>query len=177
MRRILVETARSGRGSETLFDLFRISLASGGSIEDPGETITQEEIDPRIVIYMAATVQRDFTNNLSIKRTGIASDRLPQIDVVRNMATENLDAYTPGNVLGVTGEDLKIAKSDSAQGLFLLPERDGPETRVQQYIDNSRGTLTVLIPGDVSGPQRLLVRVKFSENLRETIYLTILTQE
>jgi len=116
VRRILVETARSGRGSETLFDLFRISLASGGSIEDPGETITKEEIDPRIVIYMAATVQRDFTNNLSIKRTGIASDRLPQIDVVRNMATENLDAYTPGNVLGVTGEDLKIAKSDSAQG-------------------------------------------------------------
>ncbi|MBC6476606.1 MAG: hypothetical protein GDA56_01160 [Hormoscilla sp. GM7CHS1pb] len=94
VRRILLQTARSGRGSETLFNFFRISLASGGSIEDPEETITKEEIHPRIVVYMAATVQREFSKNLPIKRTGIASNRLPQIDVVRNMATENLDAYT-----------------------------------------------------------------------------------
>jgi len=177
VRRILIETARSGRGSETLFDFFRISLTSSGSIEDPEKAITKEDIDPRMVVYLAATAQREFYNNLSIKRTGISGDRLPQMDVVRNMATENLDADTPGNVLGVTGADLKITKSDTDQGLFLIPEAGGPETRIQQYIDNSRGTLTVLIPGNISGPQRLLVRVKFGQNLRETIYPAILTQE
>ncbi|MBC6478264.1 MAG: hypothetical protein GDA56_11245 [Hormoscilla sp. GM7CHS1pb] len=58
-----------------------------------------------------------------------------------------------------------------------MPEADGSEVRVDRYIDNTEGTLTVLLPADLTGPQRLIVRAKFGNNLREKVYTEVLVQE
>jgi len=176
LRRILLSAALSGRPSEVLFDLFRVSLASGGAIDDPEQLLRADDIQPRMTIHWAASVQRQFRGNVTLERVGIARERAPQIDVVRNLATENLDTYMPGNVLRISGQNLKVDKGDLNQGVFFRDE-EGAEIRMTQYIDNWAKTLTVMLPGTLSGSQQLIVRAKYGQNLRETIYSTLLEQE
>ncbi|NEP43223.1 MAG: DUF4469 domain-containing protein [Okeania sp. SIO2H7] len=126
---------------------------------------------------IAPALQKEFRSNLTIERVPSTGDRVPQIEFVRNIATENLDTYTPGIPLRVTGDDLKIKKSDPEQGAFLRPEGGGPEVRMSVYVDNTNGNLTFLIPADISGPQELIIRAKFGENLRESKHQTVLIQE
>ncbi|MBC6481355.1 MAG: hypothetical protein GDA56_29975 [Hormoscilla sp. GM7CHS1pb] len=40
-------------------------------------------------------------------------------------------------VLRVSGEDLKVAVSDTDTGVFFRPEAGGSEVRVDRYIDNT----------------------------------------
>lgn len=157
--------------------LLYLTLSFGGSIEDPEEPLSVDELDPQIRLYPAGSMQREFRANLTIERTGIEGDRVPEVEVVRNTRTNNLNSYTPGNVLRIIGEDLKVAVEDSEQGVFFRPEGGGSEVRVTQYIDNVKGTLTVLLPAELTGPQQLIVRVKFGNNLRETVYTEVLAQE
>lgn len=177
VRAVLVDTARNGRPSETLLDLFRLSLSCGGSIDDPQQPLSADDLDPQVKIYPAGSIQREFRANLTLERTGIEGDRVPVIEAVRNTRTNNLDSYTPGNVLRVSGEDLKVTVEDAETGLFFRPEAGGSEVRVAQYIDNTEGTLTVLLPAELTGPQRLIVRAKFGNNLRETVYTEVLVEE
>lgn len=58
---------------------------------------------------------------------------------MRNSKTNNLDSYSPGNLLRVSGEDLKVAVSDTDTGVFFRPKAGGSEVRVAQYIDNTEG--------------------------------------
>ena len=177
IRSVIVDTVRSGRNSDTLFNFLRVSLSSGGAITDPEQTLTVEDIDPRVNIYLALSVQQEFRNNLSIERVGMGGERSPQIEIVRNLANDNLNTYTAGNVLRITGKYLKINKSDPQQGIFFTNTNDQTTVRLEQYIDNTDGTLTALIPSNLKGDQRLLVRALIGNNLRETIYGTILTKE
>ncbi|MGK7902323.1 MAG: DUF4469 domain-containing protein [Hormoscilla sp.] len=176
-RSILIDTARNGRPSETILDLFRLGLTSGGSIDDPQQHLSADDLDPHMRLYPAGSVQREFRANLTLERTGIDGDRVPKIEAVRNTRTNNLDSYTPGNVLRVSGEDLKVVVEDTDTGVFFRPEAGGSEVRVAQYIDNTEGTLTVLLPAELTGPQRLIVRAKFGNHLRETVYTEVLVQE
>ncbi len=177
LRRVLIAAAQSGRSSEVLFDLFRIGLSSGGALDDPEAAVDVDTIDPRMTVYLAASVQKEFRTQVKLERAGMVGDRVPQLEFVRNLATDNVDAYTPGNVLRITGDLLKVDKSDPTQGVFFKSKDDGTEIRMSQYIDNTKGTLTVLIPPDIAGPQQLIVRAKFGSQLRETIYSGILVQE
>lgn len=177
LSRIIINAALNGRGSVVLFGLFRISLACGGAIEDPQESLTAEDINPRMTINIGPAIQKEFRANLALERVPSTGDRVPEIEFVRNIATDNLDTYTPGIPLRVTGDDLKIQKSDPQQGAFLRPEDGGPEVRMSVYVDNTRGNLTFLVPADISGPQELIIRAKFGENLRESKHQTILIQE
>ncbi|MBO1351687.1 MAG: DUF4469 domain-containing protein [Hormoscilla sp. GUM202] len=173
VRSILIDTARNGRPSETLLDLFRLTLTCGGSIEDPQQRLSADALNPHMRLYPAGSVQREFRANLTLEPTGIEGDRVPVIEAVRNTRTNNLDSYSPGDVLRVSGEDLKVAVEDTDTGVFFRPEAGGSEVRVDRYIDNTEGTLTVLLPADLTGPQRLIVRAKFGNNLRETVYTEV----
>jgi hypothetical protein len=107
----------------------------------------------------------------------MAGERAPEIELVRNLANDNLDTYTAGNVLRITGKNLKINKTDAQQGIFLTGLKTQETVRLDQYIDNTDGTLTALIPATIEGEQRLLVRSLIGNNLRETTYGTVLKQE
>jgi hypothetical protein len=176
VRHVILEAARSGRNTDILFDFFRVSLNSGGAIDDPEQSLSIDDIDPRMNIYLALGLQEAFKTNLSLERVGMAGERVPEIELVRNLANDSLDTYTPSNVLRITGKNLKINKADVQQGIFLTGLKSQETVRLEQYIDNTGGMLTALTPATIEGEQRLSVRVLIGNNLRETIYGTVLQQ-
>jgi len=171
LRRILIAAALSGRPTEVLFDVFRISHSSGGSIDDPTATLSIDDIDPRVTIYLSTSIQKEVRNNLTLERIGMAGDRTPQLDTVRNLSTNTRDTYTAGNVLRINGDYLKLDPADPEQGVFFRPQ-DGTPIRATQYINNTKRDLTVFLPATLSGPLQLRVRAKFGQSLREAIYPT-----
>ncbi|MBC6481457.1 MAG: hypothetical protein GDA56_30590 [Hormoscilla sp. GM7CHS1pb] len=87
--------------------------------------MSADDLDPHMRLYPAGSVQREFRANLTLERTGIEGDRVPVIEAVRNTRTNNLDSYSPGDVLRVSGKDLKVAVSDTDTGVFFRPEAGG----------------------------------------------------
>ena len=67
----------------------------------------------------------------------------------------------------------KLDPADATQGVFFK-NAAGTEVRATRYFTSTGGTLLVLVPATLTGPQTLIVRVKYDGNLRETVYGTIL---
>ncbi len=107
-----------------------------------------------------------FRTGLTVERAGVATERFPEIETVRNDLTGALNSYTPGDVLRINGNDLKLNPADPAQGV-LFRGTSGPEVRATRYVTVTDGQILVLVPGTLTGPQTLIVRVKYDGNLRE----------
>ncbi len=107
-----------------------------------------------------------FRTGLTVERTGVDTERLPEIEIVRNHATGVLNSYRPGDVQRINGNDLKLNPADRAQGV-LFRGTSGPEVRATRYVTVTDGQILVLVPSTLTGPQTLIVRVKYDGNLRE----------
>lgn len=169
LRRILVRAAHLTRPSEPLFGLFRMSLSSGGRLSDPAQTVGIDDIAPWVNLYPANEFQQQFRAGLIIERTGIDADRMPEIESVRNDATGTDQSYTPGDILHITGDDLRLDPADRVQGVFFV-DADGAETRATRYVLVTAGQVLVLVPTGLRGPQTLIVRVRYGPNLRQTTH-------
>lgn len=174
---ILQTAALAGRPTEMLFGCFRISLSCGGAIEDLEQTLTIEDINPEVTIHLSSPFQKEFLANVTLERTGVAGERVPEIDYLINLTTENNNTYTPGGPLRLVGEDLKFQKSDTEQGVFFRSEADGSEVRASLYIEVTKGNVVFMAPSDLTGDQKLIARVKYGKNLRETGFQATLPQE
>ena len=172
---VLLEEGAQTRGTEVLFDSFRIGVSSGGNFSDPETPLSVELIRPTLNIYLAAPLQKRFRNGLTLERTGIESARAPLISLVRDDRTNEIDQYTAGDVLRINGRNLKPNTANAQEGVFLTPEAGGTEVRVTRYIETSDENLAVLIPTGLTGGQRLTVRVQFGAVLRSTTHQEVLT--
>ena len=103
---------------------------------------------------------------LTVERAGVDTERFPEIETVRNDLTGALNSYTPGDVLRINGNDLKLNPADRAQGV-LFRGTSGPEVRATRYVTVTDGQILVLVPATLTGPQTLIVRCKYDGNLRE----------
>ena len=175
LRRILVNAAQQTRPSEPLFGLFRMGVSCGGALSDPEAPLTTGQLSPSLNLYASADLQNQFRTNLTVERTGVDAQRAPDIEFVRNEANGALNAYTPGDALRISGADLRLAASDPAQGVFFKNSA-GAETRATRYLTATEGTLLVLVPATLTGPQTLIVRVKYEDNLRQTTHDATLAQ-
>ena len=120
-------------------------------------------------------LQGQFRTGLTVRRTGVDTERLPEIETVRNDATEALNSYTPGDVLRIHGNDLKLNPAAPAQGIFFRGA-SGPEVRATRYVTVTDRQILVLVPAALTGPQTLMVRTLSGVNLRQTTFETVLAQ-
>ena len=175
LRRILVNAAQLTRPSEPLFGLFRLGLSCGGSLSDPEGSLSVDDLAPYLNLYASADLQGQFRMGLTVERTGVDTERTPDLETVRNDRTGVLNAYTPGDVLRISGGDLKLDPADPVQGVFFRPA-SGPEVRAVRYITVTDGQILVLVPATLTGPQTLIVRIKYGENLRQSTHNATLAQ-
>ena len=175
--KVLLTSALAGRPTEILFDSFRISLTCGGAIDDLQQPLTIEDINPQVTIHLSSSFQKEFLANVTIERTGVAGERVPSIESTINSTTKNYDTYTPGGPMRIVGDDIKLQESDPEQGIFFRSEADGSEVRASLYIEITNGNVIFMVPAELTGTQRLIARVKYGKNLRETVYSASLLQE
>ncbi|MGK7905386.1 MAG: DUF4469 domain-containing protein [Hormoscilla sp.] len=174
---VLLTAALAGRPTEILFGGFRISLSCGGAIDDLEQTLTIEDINPQVTIHLGSSFQKRFLADVTLERTGVVGEKVPEIDYTFNSTTESNDTYTPGGPMRIVGDHLKFSKSDSQQGIFFRSQTDGTEVRASLYIEVTNGNTIFIVPSEVTGDQKLIVRVKYGNNLRETVYQATLPQE
>ena len=113
---------------------------------------------------------------LTVERAGVDTERFPEIETVPNDPTGALNSYTPGDVLRIYGNDLKLNPADPAQGVFFRGA-SGPEVRATRYVTVTDGQILVLVPAALTGPQALMVRTRSGVNLRQKTFDTVLTQD
>ena len=177
IRKEIVEAARSGRPSETLFDLFRMSLSCGGAMQRPNGNISKDELNPQIVFYPDGSVQREISAGLDVEWVGISEELLPVLEIVRNMSTKEVDTYTPGGVLRITGENLKVNFSENPSLGVYFVNNAGAEVPVTNYLDITQEMLTFFVPSTLSGAQDLKVKTAFGQNIREAFYHSTLVMD
>lgn len=174
---VLLTAALAGRPTEILFGSFRISLSCGGAIDDLEQALTLEDINPQVTIHLSSSFQKRFLADVTLERTGVVGEKVPEIEYTFNSTTESNDTYTPGGPMRIVGDHLKFSKSDSQQGIFFRAQTDGTEVRASLYIEVTNGNIIFIVPSEVTGDQKLIVRVKYGKNLRETVYQATLPQE
>ena len=120
-------------------------------------------------------LQGQFRTGLTVERAGVDTERFPEIETVRNDATEAPNSYTPGDVLRIHGNDLKLNPANPAQGVFFRGA-SRPEVRATRYVTVTDGQILVLVPAALTSPQNLMVRIKYGVNQRQTTFDTVLAQ-
>lgn len=83
----------------------------------------------------------------------------PEIDGVYDWGTKSKEGLlTPGDVLEVVGDRLKIYDNLNEEGVFFVNQLDGKETQVVQLRVNQKKTLTFRVPELKTGNYRLEIR-------------------
>ncbi|MFZ4766482.1 MAG: DUF4469 domain-containing protein [Roseimicrobium sp.] len=141
-----------------------------GSFTDPETPLTADLISPTLNIYLSNPLQQHFRNGITIERTGIEQARAPIVSLFRDDRTATLDAYTAGDILLLTGSNLKLDVTDPQQGVFFTPASGGAEVRATRYVSVSDANISILTPAALTGAQNLTVRVKYGTALRSALY-------
>ena len=103
----------------------------------------------------------------------------PEIEEVNDWASDTSDnILTPGDVLEVTGNSLKIYDNHEEEGVFLVHQSGGGEKEAVQIHINEPKTLTLRIPEELpTGTYRLEVRntPRNGNQLRSSVFAPQLT--
>ncbi|MCW9708465.1 DUF4469 domain-containing protein [Fodinibius salsisoli] len=103
----------------------------------------------------------------------------PEIDEVNDWASDTSDdPLTPGDVLEVTGNNLKIYNNIEDEGVFFVHESGDDEMEVAQIHTNEPKTLTLRLPEELApGSYRLEVRntPRNGNQLRSSMFTPLLT--
>lgn len=177
LREYLLQAARDSRPSETLFGMFRVGLSCGGALDDPQQEISLEELGPKMELYAAAQLQKEFLAGLSVERSGLDGVRTPEIELIKNDLNDHIDTYTADDAILIKGDNLKFDEGDVAQGVFFTPQSGGAAVRATRYYDNTSGTIRARVPAGVTGAQLVTVTVQIGAHLRQTVYTNALAEE
>jgi hypothetical protein len=90
----------------------------------------------------------------------VADENKPQIENVIDMKTKTIDqSLSPGGMAEIRGQLLKIDETANDEGIFIISENGGGETKVSYLYENFPKTLQFEIPeGLTAGNYKIEVR-------------------
>jgi hypothetical protein len=106
---------------------------------------------------------KELLLKVKIENEGIAGDGA-YIDEIIDIHTESLNsALTPGNMVHILGNKIKIEGEDPACGVWFVAEADGARVKITEHLGINRTTeLFGLIPPLTAGTYRLEIVTRFS---------------
>ncbi|MDE7141138.1 MAG: DUF4469 domain-containing protein [Treponemataceae bacterium] len=150
-------------GSAVNTPLFNTSFSVAGVFTSMADAFDKSRHSVSVNIS-AGTTLREAVKSVKTEKTESASTD-PYIteaaDVVSGAVNSTL---TAGGILRLTGSRLKFDASDTAQGVFLVPEA-GDAVRCSVVAENKPARVMVMIPADIaSGTYYAEVRSRFMGN-------------
>jgi hypothetical protein len=127
---------------------------------------TERTVDPArqkpTVSISPTTALRDGLLNVKMEILGV-KDSGAYIGLVTDAATKAVDGHiTPGGIVVITGDKLRIAPADDPElGVFFVDKKGG-KTQVTQLSQNDPKRLTILAPPLPAGTYTLQVVTRFS---------------
>ena len=148
--------------------LFNTSFSVSGVFTSMADAFDKSRHSVSVNIS-AGTTLREAVKSVKTEKTESASTD-PYIteaaDVVSGAVNSTL---TAGGILRLTGSRLKFDASDTAQGVFLVPENGGEAVRCGVVAENKPARAMVMVPADIApGAYYAEVRTKLLGNAKAT---------
>lgn len=172
--RQIMAAAREGRACPNLFDLLRSEPTSGGAASAPDEFHGIEDIEFGLSLGLLPKPRRALGKGLHIERTGLQGTKTGEITSVEDFATSQFDRYTVGAMIVARGRAIKLDPQDPGTGLYFQPEAGGLEVRCSHYGPCTKGRIVALVPDGLTGPQRLVLRVRVGKDIRTSHYAVVI---
>jgi hypothetical protein len=168
-------------GSSVQDGVVHIAPSVTGVWTGSGRTVDPARQKPTVSISPTAAL-RDGLSNVKMEILGV-KDSGAYIGLVTDAATKAVDGLTPGGIVVITGDKLRIAPTDNPEmGVFFVDENGG-KTQVTQISQNDPKRLTVLVPSLSAGTYTLQIVTRFSNGstllnvARTIVYKTPLVVE
>ncbi|MDE6704669.1 MAG: DUF4469 domain-containing protein [Treponemataceae bacterium] len=151
-------------GSAVNTPLFNTSFSVAGVFTSMSDSFDKARHSISVNVNAGTTLREAVKSVRTEKTEGASTD--PYIteaaDVVSGAVNSTL---TAGGILRLTGSRLKFDASDTAQGVFLVPESGGEAVRCSVVAENKPARVMVMIPADIaSGTYYAEVRSRFMGN-------------
>ncbi len=153
----------------------RFRPTSGGSSSTPDGFNNAEQINADVAISLTAEARDTWRAGLTIQSQGEVGKLSPQVDAILSQETGAQDKYAPGTLIDIRGENLRFDKADLAQGVFFR-SGNAAEVRATVYGTVTPSSLSVLVPGTLSGPLTVRVAAFINGSVRTFTYMTHITQ-
>ena len=116
----------------------------------------------RIAATIKPAVTEDVRSDATFAKVATAQ-KVPVLTAFTDSASGQDNAYSPGFIAEVTGDNLKIGDlNDITQGVFFISEADGTPSRASVFQNNGDRKLVFNIPGGLSGNQNFEVRTRYT---------------
>lgn len=140
--------------------LFNTSFSISGVFEGAMDTF-----DPnrhKLNVNLArGTVMRDAEKWVDIEKTGTVTPQPQILEVKDSVSGQVNEVLTPGGVLEVWGNNIKIDGDNPECGLYFVPET-GDSVKAQVIVQNKPSTLIVMIPALTVGNWTLELATQFN---------------
>lgn len=122
-----------------------------------------------------AAKREDWQSQLTLESMGEVGKLSPVIDSILSQENGQADVYIPGPLIVINGDNLRFDKTDTQQGVFVR-SGDNPEVRLTTYGTITPDSLSVLMPGTLTGPQTVRVVAFINGSVRSFTYMTPVAQ-
>ncbi|MDR1170826.1 MAG: DUF4469 domain-containing protein [Bacteroidales bacterium] len=152
------------------------SVFAGSSVQDGvvhiAPTVTglwtgaERTVDParqKATVSISPTAAlRDGLSNVKMEILGV-KDSGAYVGLVTDAATKAVDGHiTPGGIMVISGDKLRIAPLDEPESGVFLVDENGGKTQVTQLSQNDPKRLTALVPPLPAGTYTLQIVTRFS---------------
>lgn len=170
----ILETAATGGFSQGLLGRLRYRPTSGGSQAAPDAFNNAEEINADVALSFTAAARDAWRSTLSLHSLGEVGKVSPVIDSILSQENGAASRYAPGTMIELNGDNLRFDKADLTQGVFFRSGND-PEVRATVYGTMSPSSISVLVPGTLSGPLTVRVSAFINGSVRSFTYMDPIT--
>ncbi|MBL9133996.1 MAG: DUF4469 domain-containing protein [Verrucomicrobiaceae bacterium] len=160
--------------SNNLYDIVRFRPTSGGSSPQPDGFHNADDINADVALSYTKEAIDAWRATLTLESLGEVGKVTPIIDTILNQDTGEADKYTPGSLIQLRGDNLKLNRADITQGVFFKAGA-AAEVRATSYADIEPLSLTVLVPASLSGPLTVRVAAHINGSVRSYTYTNFIT--
>ena len=131
-----------------------------GTYHGANDTISAENLH---VAFRTLRHLKELLLKVKIENEGLAGDGA-YIDEILDVHTESLNsALTPGNMVHILGNKIKVEGADASCGVWFVAQADGARVQITEHLGINRSTeLFGLIPPLTAGAYRLEVVTQFT---------------
>ncbi len=170
----LLSCAEGCAWSPELYGYVSFRPTSGGSAPLPTDFHNAEDINADVSLSISAARIDTWRAALTLESQGEVGKVTPLIDTILNLDNSAEDKYSPGNLIQLRGDNLKLNKTDPLQGVFFKAGA-AAEVRATIYGTMDPSALTVLVPASLSGPLNVRVAAYINGSIRSFTYTNLIT--
>lgn len=140
--------------------LFNTSFSITGMFKGPIDTFDENRHKLRVK-FTKGTLLRDAIADVVLEKTRTISQHLQILEVKDSFSGKMNESLTPGGVVEVRGNNIRIAGTNADCGLWFVPDL-GDAVKVRTIIQNKPSVLFAVIPLLAAGTYSIKVVTQYS---------------